>query len=373
MPIYTSAGNDRDDVFIRAYNKCPAFTSALQDWYRSTEFKQMSAATQSFRDHVSKLEGFSAAALNDLKATDPDAFSLGNWYNVWDQFNTRNVTQGVYGNPMPNVGVMDMFQDQSVTVIPGTGGNTIPAAKNKGASLFGQITWLANWLETSKSSSELAGPLLSGPILLDLSTRMETATASWSVPTPSIISPYDDTVTYERLIILSGHYNVQLGIMAALKMDKYLLQNPSASPSVPWVTVPSANLTGVIPSAAAVLAFELHQSADRRSYAVRAVLQNGPGKSGSPNPYSTLQLPCTSAAGQAIAGQGACMLAEFRTLISQVVRTAGTTSAWCEACKTSDPLPCKVTSLSHCNRGCTGAALLVALFVSVLVNTFGRW
>ena len=42
MPIFSSAGLDKDDVFIRAYNNCPAFNDLLARWYTQPSFVAMS-------------------------------------------------------------------------------------------------------------------------------------------------------------------------------------------------------------------------------------------------------------------------------------------------------------------------------------------
>jgi hypothetical protein len=342
IPVYTAARKDTDDVFIRAYNNCPAISKKLKTWYASSEFMEMSKATKSFRDHVANLQGISMQAMKNLRATNPtDPFALENWYNVWDEFNTRNTTNGEYGNALPNAGDMPMFAGDAT--IPGTGGlTTIPAVKSRGNSLLGQITWLAFWLETTKVSSSRAGALFAGPILSDLSARIDAATEAHMVvgSNTELGANFDPTTMFERLVIISSHYNVQLGVLSALEMDKYMIKNPQSAPYVPWVTVPELNIVGLVPSAAATLVFELHASSMNMSaYAVRAVYQNGPGPANNPRKYAVIPLPCESAAGAAIAGKGACTLADFQTLLGEPIAAAGP-SRWCEACQATVPMPC---------------------------------
>ena len=144
-----------------------------------------------------------------------------------------------------------------------------------------------------------------------------------------------------RLVVLSAHYNSQLGVLGALQLDTLL--TPKQTAAVPWLTTASSQ--GAIPSAAAVLVFELHRAgppvpaSDPAAYAVRAVLQNGPAAK-----YTTVPLPCATAAAEALAGNGSCTLPDFRALIAPAIAASGAPAAWCAACGATAPLPCAASS-----------------------------
>ena len=128
-------------------------------------------------------------------------------------------------------------------------------------------------------ASALTGSLLGGPIVADMLTRM------LDVPANASVLP-------ERLIVVSGHYNTQLGVLAALRMDALPAAQAAA---VPWLTR--------MPATAAVLAFELFRSdSNGTASAVRLVAQDGPAAN-----YTVLPLLCSSAAGAAIAGEVRCV------------------------------------------------------------------
>ena len=166
---------------------------------------------------------------------------------------------------MPVAGEMPLFIGD--IVIPGTGGaTTIPTVKGREGTLLGQITWLAYWLETRKTPFKLVGPLtplFGGPLLADLSSRIDVAGTAFRVTSdgPSL---YASSTSYQRLVVISSHYNVQLGILSALNVDTYLsTTSQTIAVCVPWITIPSMNIqyvTGSVPAAAAVLAFELRES-----------------------------------------------------------------------------------------------------------------
>lgn len=306
----------------------------------------MEIATKAFRAYVEQLEGYSSAAMMNLRANNSsDPFSLQNWYNVWDEINTyHSKTGGEHANTVPDVATITMFMTE--TILPGgQGPSVIPSVQSRGSSLLGQITWLAHWLETSKMSSDLVGPLFGGPILSDLSDRMDSAVQAYSRTFVSgAYSPLGPTSSFERLVILSGHYNVQLGILAALGLDTFYNASREVEP-MPWITVSQIGFTGSIPSPAAVLAFELHQDHSGYRHAVRAVFQDGPGTDTSPKNYTAIPLPCMSPEGERLGGPGACTLKRFQELLSDAISEAGPFN-WCRACIASNPMPCKAALAS---------------------------
>jgi hypothetical protein len=138
-------------------------------------------------------------------------------------------------------------------------------------------------------------------------------------------------------LLTSGHYNTQLGLLAAMALDTAL-----TPVQLPWLAT--------LPATSAVLAFELHHapwngSATGHLLAVRLVFQNGPNAE-----YQAVPLPqCASggaaasdaaaaAAAEALAGPGACELSAF----SRAYGGAGTDKlgAWCEACRNNQTNGC---------------------------------
>ncbi len=294
VPIFAAAGGDADDILVRAYNKCPAYERRLSDWYQTEEFAAKVAETTPLREYINSLMRgwvFSNGLNNDT--------SLINWYNVYDAFNVY-YTSG-YGNPMPPVN----------------------------STILSQIVALAHWLETKKSASELAGNLLGGQILADLSLDLFAAVRDIRAGLANL-----------RLKLVSGHYNTQLGVLAALRLDKFL---PASK--MPWLSS--------MPSTAAVLVFELHQStADANLFAVRAVIQNGAMRN-----YTAVPLPCSSEAGARVAGAHACALDSFIALLAPAVQEVGTAASWCSACAATAPLLCMVTALKSAATGMNTPAM----------------
>lgn len=346
--------------------------------------------------------------------------NLTNWYDVWDKFNT--FTLFGYGDPTPDVwagtavwpltgapishalnasffplGLPATVANAANTSSTGFSGSPPAAITGGGRNrLLSQITWLAGWLETSKMASNLTGALLAGPTLADLAARIADALA---FPDPT-------SAPAPRLVEISAHYNLLLGLLGALKLDVKLslgqletaslaVPATSKSPQPGWLTVPSLGVVGSIPLAASLLAFELHRSAANSSlYAVRLVAQNSAAQGASPFyppygtlaylPYGSIPLPCASAAGAALGGDGACTLDDFRALIAPALAEAGTTAAWCSACgpfvtdpnKTPMPMSCQAAlyqqsiSTPAANSGATrgGTAALASLLLFTMIS-----
>lgn len=264
VPVF-SLPEDGAGVLIRSYTMCPAYDARLLDWYASEEFKQKEAETQPLRDTI-------AAAAPGLDT------ALKNWWNVYDGFNVYR-TYGV-GTPMPTIS----------------------------NATFDEMQQVAYWLETAKMRSELTGNLLGGLALADLLRYLDAAEAA--------AASNDVELVYYKLLHLSSHYNTQLGLLGALRIDR----DPAAA---------NFNWFKKIPSLAALMAFELHSDSSTRpaDLAVRLVMQDGAGK-----PYTTIPLPCASAgdSAEALAGPGACTLDAFRALAQPLAFNS--TADWCTAC-----------------------------------------
>ncbi|KAG2425428.1 hypothetical protein HYH02_015034 [Chlamydomonas schloesseri] len=338
VPVYTQS--DQNDILIRAYTKCPAYQAALDAWFDSAEFQAQADASAGLR----------AAVAERWPAADT---SLQNWWNVYDAINVYR-TYGL-GAPTPN------FTD-----------------------LFTPIQDLAYWLEVRKMQTRLTRNLLGGHLLADLLASLQGAAAAAA----------NGSQLYYKLVSLSGHYNTQLGLLAALGLDA---QAGAAAAAFVWYR-PS------LPRLAAVLAFELHavpataaapgngssssSSSSSSSnatvmYVVRAVAQDGPSAS-----FITVPLPCasaaaaaalaaavnagaanaTAAAANAAAAVGACTLDDFVALAAP--RSMPEAADWCAACGNDDVSACRLARLqAEGGGGDEGEAWKIA--VSVVVTFVG--
>jgi lysosomal acid phosphatase len=321
IPVYSSADIDSNDVTIRAYASCNSFSRTLASWYLSQEFASKANETLTFRNSI-----LQAYLIANISAPDT---SLTNWYNVWDSFNVYR-SYGV-GDAVPNITAVQ----------------------------FSDMQALAYWLEVSKMRSSMAGNMLGGTVLqmavdamLDVNASIATAFRQTSKASSS----------FYQLVGLHGHYNTQLGLLAALKLDQHLpAVNAFAvnSPTGSWLSTGSSvqvssNLTfppPKLPSAAAVLSFELlapsntslvfnqstPSSLSPPTLAVRLVVQDGPGRA-----YFTLPLPCTSPLAAAIGGQGSCTLDAFINMVSSHGMTLQP-SQWCIVCANNAAEVCVAT------------------------------
>lgn len=186
--------------------------------------------------------------------------------------------------------------------------------------------------------STLTGNLLGGALLADLLNYTNAATQAAQVNLP----------TYYKLVHVSAHYNLILGVMAALGLDTNL---------------PSENATWLhqIPNYASLMVFELFklpgstalQSAPLpSSYAIRLVGQDGPDSA-----WFTLPLPCAIAgdAADIALGSGACTLDRFVQFVQPL--TLPSADAWCAACGNTAVMACQLRNALAAASKCNGAQL----------------
>jgi hypothetical protein len=139
---------------------------------------------------------------------------------------------------------------------------------------------------------------------------------------------------FQRLLVTAAHYNSQLGLAAALKLDRHA----PAQRAVQWFDAAA----GAIPALASVMAWELHAGFDAAAsssaaFAVRLVVQDG-----SAAPYVTVPLPCARAGDSAeqLAGAGACAWEAFVELAAPAaLREVGD---WCAACANQETRACQL-------------------------------
>jgi len=279
VPVYSVA--ESEDYKIRGYTRCPAYQKRLQEWYTSAGFKSKEDETQELRARISSI----APSLNT---------SLANWWNVYDAFNVWQTYR--VGDAMPDLD-------------PKT---------------YAEVSQLAMWLELSKMRSQMTGNLLGGALLGEMLVRLQQATTAWQ----------QQRENYYKLLPVFAHYNTQLGLLSALKLDQY----PPAA-SHPW-------LTTTIPAAAAILSLELHcfkanttTSAGRDCF-VRLVAQDGPSKD-----YGTIPLPCSGSSGAATSHtpprgfEGACSYDAFVEMAqAEAMLSVGD---WCRACDNNATNACR--------------------------------
>ncbi|KAL6746088.1 histidine phosphatase superfamily [Haematococcus lacustris] len=278
VPVYSEP--DKDDWLIRTYNKCPAYDARLMAWFDSPQFQAKARDTAALRAAFQAL----APALD---------CSLENWWNVYDAWNVWQ-TFGI--------------------------GDPLPALKT---SMFTQLVQLATWGEISKMSSNLTSNLLGGPLLADMLAYMDT-TASAALT---------GTQVFPKLLHISSHYNVQLGVLAALALDTH----PPALAALPW-------LSSKLPALASTAVFELLapevQAAvvggELGQLAVRLVVQDGPEAS-----WQMVPLPCavTGDAAAQLAGPGACSYPAFRALATAAALPSA--PSWCRACANTGAAACQ--------------------------------
>jgi len=139
---------------------------------------------------------------------------------------------------------------------------------------------------------------------------------------------------YYKLLVTSGHYNTQLGLLATLQADRHL------SPAqLPWLAT--------LPATSSILVFELYHDVTSDTLAVRLVTLDGPKAN-----WTAVPLPQCAVAGDAaerLAGMGACEFSAFqKTFGAAALLSVG---YWCAACENTQMDACLAAQAQGGGKG----------------------
>ena len=178
-----------------------------------------------------------------------------------------------------------------------------------------------------------------------------------------------------QLLGFSAHYNTQLGMLSALRLDTYwpalLATTRNSASMLATGALPAPTIAPKLPALAAVVAFELHvpssastpgtlTSADQM--AVRLVIQDGPS-----TPYMIVPMPCQTNQSNALGGPEACSLPAF---LSYVQGLALSEDAWCSACRNGKMTYCALIA-AQSDAGSSGGHADWEIAVAVVVSVVG--
>ena len=162
IPVYS--GEEREDMLLRGYAKCPALSSRIQAWHGSAEFARKSAETAPLRAEVGSALGAAGARLSSFEAHDGTPVPLSDWFNAHESLRHLHA-------PVPPA--------------------TLVASER-----------LVAWLESHKFGMKNAGSLCGGALLGDVARRLDA-----SDPAPSLVYY---SAHYPTLLCLLGAANVSV-------------------------------------------------------------------------------------------------------------------------------------------------------------------
>eukprot|EP00798_Chlamydomonas_sp_ICE-L_P029562 gene29562-5912_t len=302
VPVFMN--KDANDYLTLAHNKCPSYDDKLNTWYESEEFKEKEQKYESeeFKEREQKSEPLRMRLKNMAPLMDCNLTNTWNVYQAWLQS----------PETLPNLDAQD----------------------------FQEVAELAHWMEVTKHRSTLAGANVGGPIVFDLLQQMQGNLRGAMSNTPKM-----------ELLTVSADHTSMLGVLMALELDNDEIaarvmedHEEGHDHSVPCNWLATGRVTGEapkVPEFGSMLVMELHvmsPSADETTdaskisskYAVRLVVQDGPAAV-----YTTIPLPCTSEAADAIIGSpGGCMYMPF-VHFALGAANGGMPVSWCKACNNS--------------------------------------
>jgi hypothetical protein len=230
VPVYTT--ENKNDVTIRAYDKCGAFLSYLGSLYASEEWKALEKDNSAL---LKRLAGI--ASFEEFVDSSTGTFPLTEVWNAYDAIHVTktecDVEGSVYCQYLQNPSVKDDLDDDE----------------------WFALQSLAHQTELLKYGNDVAGKYVGGNLLLQIVDRMQGTLDGQS------------SAAFEKFYLYSAHYPTILGLLAALN-DK-----PVDSE--------------VIPSYASALIFELYEDDTDGQRSVQVLYKAGDESDPKPVPLGS--------------------------------------------------------------------------------------
>jgi len=309
IPVYTPAAQS-NDVEIRAYDKCPAFTTKLTDLYQSSAWTTYEAGHFDLLARLANVSTFSRyAEINALGLFVP----LKKVWNVYDAINVAKTecagTNSSSGSclSLPDPSIRHALSDDD----------------------WAELQEIAHHAEHQKYGVGTAGTLLGGNLLLKIFERMGGDVMGGGAG--------DDRRAQASVLVkfhlYSAHYPTILGVLAALGEP------------------PLSN--EVIPNYASALIFELYEDSVSSARSVRLLY-----KEGLQNAAVSLQLD------GACGGSADCPMVQFTTMLFSMGYT--TKRMWCHQCENTMADVCLAPGTSStvvtCEEEDSGGTIAGAFF-----------
>uniref|UniRef100_A0A7S3LBQ8 Acid phosphatase n=1 Tax=Amphora coffeiformis TaxID=265554 RepID=A0A7S3LBQ8_9STRA len=174
IPVYST--DNEDDVYIRSYDKCPAFHDKLQKLYSTQEWQDMEQKHLSLLQRLGQLESFRNDADSSGKVP------LTNLWNVFDSLHVAKTECTLSGEGL------------TLTCL------SLPNPEDRFAlndAEFEELEQLTSSVEHLRYGPDQADRLLGGPLLLRIIDRMERHLSG-------------------NFFLYSAHYATILGVLSAL-------------------------------------------------------------------------------------------------------------------------------------------------------------
>ncbi|GAB5372410.1 hypothetical protein AAMO2058_001662900 [Amorphochlora amoebiformis] len=210
IPVFTT--DNKNDIEIRAYANCPAFSSTLTMLYASPSLKDLETQNLALLEKLALFPTFSQ--YSSANSNGVNSIRLGDLWNIFDAINVAKTEC----DPDPDAVVCKSLEDPSVR-------NYLTDAE------WSQLQVLSHDVEHQKYGQSTAGNKLGSNLLKTIESKM-------SDPSP---------VTW---VVYSAHYPTILGIFAAMGTYE---ENVAFERQI-------------IPNYASAVVFELYETADKQRY-----------------------------------------------------------------------------------------------------------
>ena len=228
VPIYTL--DQRNDVYLRAYDKCPAFWERLTGLYESSVWKNREQNSRALLGKLAANPLFEEYASGGI-------VPLKDLWNAYDRINI--VKTECQHNPASTTCLLD-----------------------DAATAVTDVEWvklqeLVHYAETAKYGVDTAGSMLGGKLLEVITNRMGTVPLLETSPLDSFggTTQQDSDQPLRRFYMYSAHYPTILGLLSAMGVGEWDRQ--------------------AIPPYASALIFELWENETTREQSVKIRFADG--------------------------------------------------------------------------------------------------
>ena len=352
IPVY--AQDRRNDIAIRAYDKCPAFHDTLQDLYDTQTWHQIERDAMPLLRKLAGMAAFQEYATtttttttpqNNTNTNDDGAYiPLAELWNVYDAIHVARIECPTSAQVNDSSsGVCQDIMDPALTT----------AMERLDGEEWQNIELLAHAVELLKYGRDVAENKVGGVLWNTILQRMQQPPLTWTTNGDGTVNDDDDDdpvggrpnaqwfAQRQRFYVTSAHYPTILGLFAAL--------------GIPF----NSNEDDIIPEYASALILEVYQDDDTWEPFVKIVYKSGV------KPNDVAVLVSSRCRTNLVEG---CTLDEFAKAL-EAVRV--TPEEWCGLCGNTDVDVCLQQELTSLQQSCSKdneAGVMVGMYLAGMIT-----
>lgn len=330
IPVYSH--DRRNDIVVRAYDKCPAFHDSLEQLYDTLTWHEIELDSMPLLTKLGAMSAFQRYAKSKESDNNNDKTLYVPLQDLWNVYDTIHVAK--IECPTAEQADTDICQDIDLAV-----------ANSLTDDEWGDIQTMTHAMELLKYGWDMADNRVGGVLWNMILQRMQQQIFAH----PTVVADDDDatslsshshtTTAAPRFYVTSAHYPTILGLFAAL--------------GIPYNSKEDA----VIPEYASALILELYQDDDTAEQYVKIAYKSG---------VQTDAVDIIVSSRCRTNMDGGCTMEEFTKVLEQA---SVTPEEWCGVCRNTNVDVCLRQQLKVQQQSCSEseAGFVVGMFVAGLI------